>query len=323
MSELRCYIWNTVGTEFRHSGGQTSYIDSPRAGGRYGITDTAIALIKDWNDEDRTRLTTWLCNQREAGITCPIITSDLLNDVTGTPALMTTERVERALLYLNKKLRVGDTITINLRKDAPISPEAYALMALTESITISDLLALFSLTEEMGLVSVLNVNDARWIGPSARGWLEIEKLQKRLPNSTQAFVAMWFNAATDSAYNNGIAPAIRDSGYRPVRIDNKEHINKIDDEIIAEIRRSKFVVADFSCESGKVRGGVYFEAGFAMGLAIPIIWTCSQSSIGDLHFDTRQYNHIVWESPETLRKLLTARIGAVIGDGPLKNSERE
>jgi hypothetical protein len=36
------------------------------------------------------------------------------------------------------------------------------------------------------------------------------------------------------------APAIRDSGYEPMRIDRKEHINKIDDEIIAEIRRSCF-----------------------------------------------------------------------------------
>jgi len=67
----------------------------------------------------------------------------------------------------------------------------------------------------------------------------------------------------------------------------------------------------------KVRGGVYFEAGFAMALQLPVIWTCSKESISDLHFDTRQYNHIVWEAPENLRELLKARIGAVIGTGPL------
>ena len=32
----------------------------------------------------------------------------------------------------------------------------------------------------------------------------------------------------------------------PVRIDQKERLNKIDDEIIAEIRRSRFLVADFT-----------------------------------------------------------------------------
>lgn len=67
-----------------------------------------------------------------------------------------------------------------------------------------------------------------------------------------------------------------------------------------------------------MRGGVYYEAGFAGGLGIPVIWTVAKDSLDDVHFDTRQYNHIVWDAPETLRKLLAARIGAVIGDGPLK-----
>jgi nucleoside 2-deoxyribosyltransferase len=129
---------------------------------------------------------------------------------------------------------------------------------------------------------------------------------------------MWFSDETQSAYADGIEPAITESGYRAVRIDKKEHNNKIDDEIIAEIRRSKFLVADFTCEKEKVRGGVYFEAGFAMGLGLPVIWTVKKESLGDVHFDTRQYNHIVWDTPETLRNLLKARIGAVIGDGPLK-----
>ena len=48
------------------------------------------------------------------------------------------------------------------------------------------------------------------------------------------------------------------------------------DRILAEIRKSKFVVADFTscgeciacdkCEHIGARGGVYFEAGFALGL---------------------------------------------------------
>jgi hypothetical protein len=72
-------------------------------------------------------------------------------------------------------------------------------------------------------------------------------------------------------------------------------------------------VADFTCEPGKVRGGVYFEAGFAMGLNIPIIWTCKSTSTSDLHFDTRQYPHIEWKDSAHLYEQLKARIGAVIG----------
>ena len=129
---------------------------------------------------------------------------------------------------------------------------------------------------------------------------------------------MWFHKSLDKAYTDGIEPAIYDAGYKPVRIDRKEHINKIDDEIIAAIRRARFLVADFTSEPGKPRGGVYFETGFAMGLDIPVIWCCHKDLIDDIHFDTRQFNHIDWEDPADLKERLRNRIGAVIGDGPLK-----
>ncbi len=127
---------------------------------------------------------------------------------------------------------------------------------------------------------------------------------------------MWFNKKMESAFVEGVSPAIEDSGYDVMRIDKKEHVNKIDDEIIAEIRRSRFLVADFSQGEDGARGGVYFEAGFALGLGIPVIYACRKSDIDKLHFDTRQYNHIVWESPEELREALKNRILAVVGEGP-------
>ena len=131
---------------------------------------------------------------------------------------------------------------------------------------------------------------------------------------------MWFDDSMYDIYENGIEPGIRDAGFNPLPINKKEHINKIDDEIIAEIRRSRFVVADFTQGEGGARGGVYYEAGFAHGLNIPVIFTCRQDILEKIHFDTRQYNHIPWE-PEKLgefRKALADRIAAVIGDGPNK-----
>lgn len=88
----------------------------------------------------------------------------------------------------------------------------------------------------------------------------------------------------------------------------QEHNEKIDDRIIAEIRQSSLIVADFTGQ----RGGVYFEAGFAKGLGIPVIWTCHEDGVENLHFDTRQYNHIVWESPEDLKTKLINRISATL-----------
>lgn len=143
--------------------------------------------------------------------------------------------------------------------------------------------------------------------------------------SQQAFIAMWFDNSMDEAYEKGFERAIREAGYEPLRIDLKEHVNKIDDEIIAEIRRSRFVIADFTARliqhgNGDIyeaRGGVYFEAGFALGLSIPIIWSCREDMIEHVHFDTRQFNHIVWTDTDDLYTKLVNRIRAVIGEGPL------
>ena len=127
---------------------------------------------------------------------------------------------------------------------------------------------------------------------------------------------MWFHETTDSAYSQGIELAIRDAGYRPLRIDQKEHLNKIEDEIVAEIRRSRFIVADFTQGDDGARGGVYYEAGLAHGLGLPVILTCRKDCFKQLHFDTNHYDHIVWGSHEELRARLKNRILAVIGEGP-------
>ena len=154
-------------------------------------------------------------------------------------------------------------------------------------------------------------------GPHARisgaGWAAIEAYKTPNRESDKVFVAMWFTDKTDSAYSDGIHPAIEDDcGYRAIRIDAKDFIGDIVDEIIAEIRESRFIVADFTGQ----RQGVYYEAGYARGLGLPVIWTCGKSDIDNLHFDTRQQNHIDWETPEELRERLAHRIRAVIGPGP-------
>ncbi len=147
---------------------------------------------------------------------------------------------------------------------------------------------------------------ARGVDITLLGWQRVEELRRR-PDSKQAFVAMSFKDELREAWKKGIEPALRETGYDPLRIDNKEHNRKICDEIIAEIRRSGLLIADFTGH----RGGVYFEAGYAMGLGITVIWTCREDDLKNAHFDTRQYNHIDWKTPEDLRERLVNRIGAI------------
>jgi hypothetical protein len=143
----------------------------------------------------------------------------------------------------------------------------------------------------------------------AKGWNRVYELEKGTnPESNQAFIAMWFDTEMDKVAESGFKRAIREAGFEPIRVDDREHNDKIDDRIISEIRRSRFVVCDFTGH----RGGVYFEAGFAMGLGIPVIWSCKADDFDDLHFDTRQYNHIRWIDEEDLYHQLYNRIRATI-----------
>jgi hypothetical protein len=131
--------------------------------------------------------------------------------------------------------------------------------------------------------------------------------------SGQAFVAMSFARKLNAAYSNGIKPAIRSAGYKPMIIRMKEHANKIDEEIIDEIRKSTFLIADLTCH----RGGVYFEAGIAKGYGVPVIWSCRKDDLKNLHFDIRQFNCIDWRTPDELATRLKRRIVHVLGQGPI------
>jgi len=58
------------------------------------------------------------------------------------------------------------------------------------------------------------------------------------------------------------------------------------------------------------RPGVYYEAGLATGLNIPVFWTCRDTDIDLAHFDPRRFNHVVWTKPEDLKDSLAYRIAA-------------
>ncbi|MHB9027006.1 MAG: hypothetical protein ACYC7E_22960 [Armatimonadota bacterium] len=138
----------------------------------------------------------------------------------------------------------------------------------------------------------------------------IEYISKKevATKSDQCFVAMQFSDVMLDTYDRFITPAITEAGFHPLIVLDQQHNDDVCDHIIAEIRRSHFLVADFTGH----RGGVYFEAGFAYGLGMPVIWTCSASEFDKAHFDVNHYNFIVWETGEDLQKKLQARILATI-----------
>jgi hypothetical protein len=190
-------------------------------------------------------------------------------------------------------------------------PEAdFHLRALKEQDLIS--WSITGTVDEAQLQGRFGVEQGTALIVTPRGWAEVARISEAGPQSANAFVAMWFNERR-LRFDEAIHRAIRTAGYDPIRIDRVQHVNRIDDEIIARIRGSKFLIADFTGQ----RGGVYFEAGFMLGLGRPVIWLCERSELQEVHFDTRQYNFIDYADPSDLEHRLQVRIEAIFGKGPL------
>jgi hypothetical protein len=242
----------------------------------------------------------WIRQQNSVGIVPSIDSkhSTLLRMMRKPPFTVRAERYLTSAAQRCKKL------------DDEFKPDTPELIGASYGDDVAEAVILRKYLEEEGFISSRQAGSTYRI--SARGYMACDELAAKRAASTQAFVAMWFAPEMNGAYDSGIKPAIEAAGYSPMIIRGKEHVNKIDDEIIAEIRRSAFLVADFTGH----RGGVYFEAGFAMGLGLPVIWSCKAEDIGELHFDIRQYNCIDWTEPVDLARRLQKRIEALLGQGP-------
>ena len=341
-------IWGTPVFEGIHIQGRswTYSFDSPRCGGRYLIVWPATSQVKDCNDREKARLTSWLIEQRRLGDECPKVTPEVIGSVKHLRDMSATQRADEILKYLELKTDIGQFFNCNdnnlisfFTEDKetgnPLSMGSSTLNRRTGLLNYHNLIAYSESTNSEELVFLLRYLQQRnWIeidDPSrnicvadsfcltVEGYARLAEIREIKTYSSKGFMAMWFDDSMNEAWEKGFEPAIKNAGYEPMRIDKKEHSNKIDDEIITEIRRARFVVADFTYDGRKgVRGGVYYEAGFAHGLGIPVIFTCRERSLKKIHFDVRQYNCIVWknEKLEELQKGLTTRITAIIGDGP-------
>jgi nucleoside 2-deoxyribosyltransferase len=147
---------------------------------------------------------------------------------------------------------------------------------------------------------------------TVKGWDYLDPGSGGAGIAGRVFVAMSFHESLNEMYERGIKKAIEeDCHMSTIRLDKIHHNEKICDKILAEIRRAQFVVADFTGQNQ----GVYFEAGFAMALGREVIRTCRQDDVKLLHFDTRQYPHVLWKDPADLRQKLTEFIIARFGVG--------
>ena len=278
--------------------------------GNFFLGSRAAKIIGNLSKPQWVTISGWIRENQDVKITEPMLP---FLEALRMPSV--GEKAESLLRHLAKKFPApGQTFSID---DLALNQE---LQGVARAETGEELRFLFYRYLRDEKQFVLQDNSVgpgpRYIGWNIgpKGWSFLDSLRQPNPESHIGFIAIWFDDSVTSAWK-AIDKAIATAGYSPFRVDQKQHNNKIDDEIVAAIRRSKFLVADFTGH----RGGVYFESGLAMGLGLPVIWLCRHDELKKTHFDTRQYNFIVWTDdklPELTNALLK-RIEATIGRGPL------
>jgi len=301
-SAPRCPICATVAAVHPAGGGNTQ-VACP-ACGNFTLTNSAMGELRSspLTPRQAANASGWLA---EGGPS--LITSDGLPRLKGLATPNVQSRLDRLLLRLQKDTTaLGDPVELN-------ADSRRAYLSATYSLSDEELQYLVKSLRERGLLTYAN---ERWVLPalSPAGYAHIEEHLARNARSPIGFCAMWFDDEVMPLWTTSIAPGIEAAGYEPLRLDKHEHNNRIDEEIIASIRRARFVVADLTAH----RQGVYFEAGFAMGLGLPVIWMVRNDDLDDTHFDNRQFNFIVWAPGELdeARRRLQHRIEATIGKGP-------
>jgi nucleoside 2-deoxyribosyltransferase len=262
-------------------------------------TVTAATLMQVWAGK-RFRLSAATRKASDSGRSVRIDAQTIESLLeTAPPAKTLVELMDRFLTLASQRVNgYLDPFVINARFDFPL------LVARDEH----EMNRVWNLCQEEGYMTKVQLR--------LKGWGRIEALRKAQPDSRRAFVAMSFAADLMEAYSLGIKPGIEDTKYfTALRLDQVQHNDKIDDRILADIRRSGLVVADFTND----RGSVYFEAGYALGLGIPVIWTCRADYLEKIQFDTRQYNYIAWNSATELKQRLSDRIAATVLPRPSAN----
>jgi nucleoside 2-deoxyribosyltransferase len=291
----------------KHDGAGRHVIGCPRCGD-FAISGTAFAVASQC-DKD-LKLSAWLRSRQGTGA-IPFIASGTPEQVkSGIPSYTVGEKQTLALNAIASRTEYAG-------KSVNLAPHLDFVLGWCGSE--EEFVFILGAIRDRGLLSLGDVLDA---GDSfsleatvtAAGWDYLDTVARTPILSQQGFVAMSFAPDLTRAWSIGIEPAVRSSGYAPFRVDVAPHIDRIDAKIVSEIRKSRFLVADVTGQ----RPGVYFEAGFAIGLDIPVFWSVREDQLKDVHFDTRQYRHIVWKDEEELCEQLGDLLVAVLGRGPVR-----
>ena len=133
------------------------------------------------------------------------------------------------------------------------------------------------------------------------GWERFRELSTLRTASRYGFMAMKYNdPELEAIVRDHFAPQVKLAGFDLKRLDEGQGAGLIDDQLRLRIRQARFLVCDLTHGNR----GAYWEAGYAEGLGVPVIYTCRRDVFTDPkhehhpHFDSAHWVTVPWDPSE-------------------------
>jgi hypothetical protein len=127
------------------------------------------------------------------------------------------------------------------------------------------------------------------------GWDRYASLKQVQNESRIAFMAMKFgDEELAGVVASCFRPAVQRAGFELRDLQDHKRAGLIDDQIRAGLLAARFILADLTHDSF----GAYWQAGFADGRGLPVIYTCKKSKweSAKSHFDTNHMVTVLWDT---------------------------
>lgn len=289
-----CSICNSATKVEEHAEKNTYTVSCPTCG-EYDITDEALTVYLRSDLKDKYLPISYWIRHNQSEKRPPFIDTKMMRLLLKPFKFLTPKEQANELL-----LWMGDYY---IQPGMRINKKMEELWSVTGSPNMNNLRYIINYLVSDGIFSsfdnrLLETENTLFGILSFKGWDRYYELRRSNKDSRLAFMAMQFdNPLLQKLYDDVIVKTVKETGY-DIRMANEvKRAGLIDDKIRVEIRRSKFVITDLTDENR----GAYWEAGFAQGLGIPVIYICEKEKFEKLstHFDTNHNLTVKWDKDFT------------------------
>ncbi|GIP38656.1 hypothetical protein J31TS4_19360 [Paenibacillus sp. J31TS4] len=141
-----------------------------------------------------------------------------------------------------------------------------------------------------------------------QGWEAAERLyeQEQRPGKL-CYISMTEDSELLGPMKESVFPRLRDKGYEPLAPDQPAGEPGAARDMRREIGEADLLIADVTVP----KPHLYFEAGYAEGLGIEVIYTVRQDAVWEQTFGIMQTEPLVWETADELADKLVVKLASL------------